>query len=529
MSITLDWLLHQSPLENLVLLTCPHLINSTVSSVNIMDNPDVLKWTKKDELIFTSGYVFLEKPELQETILREIKTSGCAALCFKTKRYFDSVPKEILELAEEIDLPIIESPFYYTFSDMAKAINNQLQMAEFEEVAKEQTLYNTLFHLVFEQRPFSEALEVLSNHLELSLFVIDGNRKCCWQYVQPKDAGVFGSFSEEHSYVHFQLSPKEYPQQVLSIGIWKDMGCIFPMQDNQYFLCIPMTTIDFLPEHLISHAIKIISFTSSDVIAKQPNINGYYDSFFHYLMNGRAQNELETLQLCKYYGFPLQESRICLLLSPVQKDYTLDSNAIIEKIKSILKDAPFPATSHFVAYGKHMICLYLFGDSDILPAFARYFAEQFHTLTQGVFLVGSSSCSGDLNHLPAAYQEATFMASLLDLFPDQRTFLYPDYLLFWQIQNMPALERQKFVEDSIGPLLAYDREHHASLTETLDAYCTAMFNGSSAATTLYIHRNTFVKRMEKIKQLLHFEEETIFLFSSLYFALSIHRFDKSKR
>ena len=62
---TIKWLLKDSGLSNLRLLTSFSHINSPIQSVNVLDNPDVSKWFKKDELILTTGFIFLGNPELQ--------------------------------------------------------------------------------------------------------------------------------------------------------------------------------------------------------------------------------------------------------------------------------------------------------------------------------------------------------------------------------------------------------------------------------------------------------------------------------
>lgn len=116
---TIKWLLKDSGLSNLRLLTSFSHINSPIQSVNVLDNPDVSKWFKKDELILTTGFIFLGNPELQRSIVRDLKEFGCAALAIKIRRYFRSIPEAILDEAAKLDFPIIELPFFYGFSTIS--------------------------------------------------------------------------------------------------------------------------------------------------------------------------------------------------------------------------------------------------------------------------------------------------------------------------------------------------------------------------------------------------------------------------
>ena len=117
---TIKWLLKDSGLSNLRLLTSFSHINSPIQSVNVLDNPDVSKWFKKDELILTTGFVLLNNPELQRSIVRDLKEFGCAALAIKIRRFFHSIPEEILDEAAKLDFPIIELPFFYRANCQAK-------------------------------------------------------------------------------------------------------------------------------------------------------------------------------------------------------------------------------------------------------------------------------------------------------------------------------------------------------------------------------------------------------------------------
>ena len=94
---TLNWLLKTSGLKNIKLLTSPTSLNTPISSVNVLDNPDVLKWFQRDELILTTGFVFKEHPEMMATSIKALKEAGCCALGIKVPRYFRTVPEALRE------------------------------------------------------------------------------------------------------------------------------------------------------------------------------------------------------------------------------------------------------------------------------------------------------------------------------------------------------------------------------------------------------------------------------------------------
>lgn len=60
---------------------------------------------------------------------------------------------------------------------------------------------------------------------------------------------------------------------------------------------------------------------------------------------------------------------------------------------------------------------------------------------------------------------------------------------------------QGFVTDTLGPLLAHDRDRRTELTSTLDAYFASGNSPQSAAKRLHVHPNTVARRLERIREL----------------------------
>ena len=90
---TLNWLIQDSNLNNLRLITGENHILQEIRSVNVLDNPDVLKWFKQDELILTTGYCFKDRSSLQRQMIKDMHDIGCTALAIKTKRFFRQIPE----------------------------------------------------------------------------------------------------------------------------------------------------------------------------------------------------------------------------------------------------------------------------------------------------------------------------------------------------------------------------------------------------------------------------------------------------
>ena len=491
MKLTLDWLLTQSTLQGLKLLTCHSLTSTQICGVNIMDNPDTVQWIKPGELILTTGYIFVGHTDLQKQIPADLKKAGCAALCIKSKRFFDEIPPEILESAEQAQLPIIELPYQYSLSDISEEISRQLYHLQFEEIASEQSLFNELFNGYFQKKPLSELLEIVAQYLGCPVFILDKQQQNIWS-----------------SQSEFAVPLDETP------------SAVFPFSNPRYSLCIYDKTNRELPVSTLTHVVKILDFSRVNIGMRSSGRQNYYDSFFQFVMNEENFSESTAIQISEYYGFPYPCSAICVLLSAANK-HTLHTQEISAECQRILHNLSITLNSYFLAWNQNLICLCFFDEKS---KSASYNAKCFVASAQKeLFFPVLFGISRPIpRKLPDAFQEASFMLSLSRIFPDKKVFFFHDYLIFHQIAALSEDEKNEFYTMTVKPLVDFDRENHTSLTETLQKYFECHLNSSLAASKLYIHRNTFLNRMEKIQSLIDFHPDDPHNLFSIYYGLCIY-------
>ncbi len=70
------------------------------------------------------------------------------------------------------------------------------------------------------------------------------------------------------------------------------------------------------------------------------------------------------------------------------------------------------------------------------------------------------------------------------------------YRLIFAAEHLP--EMQGFLEETLGSLLAYDRDHGADLVRTLEAFFEANCSPKETAQLLHVHRNTVLYRLDRI-------------------------------
>ena len=71
-------------------------LDRLVRFVNIMEVPEVLRWTRDDELLLTTGYPLRSTPEALEDFVAALDDRHLAGLAVKLGRYLDALPSAML-------------------------------------------------------------------------------------------------------------------------------------------------------------------------------------------------------------------------------------------------------------------------------------------------------------------------------------------------------------------------------------------------------------------------------------------------
>ena len=80
---------------------------------------------------------------------------------------------------------------------------------------------------------------------------------------------------------------------------------------------------------------------------------------------------------------------------------------------------------------------------------------------------------------------------------------FDDFLIYHLLDSGGnAGELENFFQNTVGKLVSFDEENNTDLVKTLEAFFASRGNISSAAKELFIHRNTMMYRLDRIKLIL---------------------------
>ncbi len=126
-----------------------------------------------------------------------------------------------------------------------------------------------------------------------------------------------------------------------------------------------------------------------------------------------------------------------------------------------------------------------------------------------------------VKELSKSYQQASIARKTLEA---EGVVSYRELGIFQLLFFIDDKERiREYVNGYLAPVVEYDKYNNQNLLETLREYLKSGANVSKAAQTLYIHRNTMIKRIEKIEELLNISLKNPDTYNEIYNAVRIYK------
>ena len=133
LGISLEKLLTLETLGGSKILAGATGITKRITKVNVMEVPDIIEWVSEGEFLITTAYSIKDNIKILLELIPKLNTKGVAGLGIKVGRYVSELPRDIIDLADELGFPIIEVPFSVSHTDvisgiLTEVINDQMNM-----------------------------------------------------------------------------------------------------------------------------------------------------------------------------------------------------------------------------------------------------------------------------------------------------------------------------------------------------------------------------------------------------------------
>lgn len=530
MATTIEWLINQKNMEGFNLLAGDAGNGRLIRGINIMDNPDTVRWLKGGELILSTGY-FLTSPQIYRTLIRDLYTQGCAGLGIKMNRYIDKLPDEMVEQANDHGFPIISIPYDSTMDQIANLVYRSIYEEEMDNTFILASTYKELTENMFKIHSTKHILKSIAKFIEVPLFLTDENLSIIEHRI-PKgsDLQLVPPISEDGTKL-FSATEAEYFKE-------KSVSQTAPLfehtiehDDIRYdFVIVPITNRSALMGYLVclnrDSVLKKIHYDffsniNSLLCISMMNNNVYtmgeqnsLSSFYNNLLTGKITVLKDIESHCIQHSFNYTSPYICTVMRSIDFERMTISKrrAVAQKLYLAIQQIAADSTARydFVTVQSDLV-LFCFLEPNIsnqqcIMEQKRFFSELLSKTPEldMDFYIGTSNICSGADNIKKCYDRACSAIELgKKLHPETNLFSYhADNIYHFLTANFERNRMFEIYKEYLEPLDKADSENNSELALTLYKYIESSGNIAKTAKDLFIHRNTMFYRLDQIKELL---------------------------
>jgi PucR family transcriptional regulator, purine catabolism regulatory protein len=500
-----------------------------VEWVSVMEYP-VENYIRKNEFVLSTAMGCGTDLFVFRRFVRDVIDSGAAALAIAVGRYVQTIPQEVLQLAEEENFPVIELPWNIRFSDITHSVLSKLYHWQKKIADRSEELQKELLHLFLTNGTLSQAAEVIWNKIGRPVAIVN------------KDGTLKGQSKNAKSLIAKWM---HYIRAVSGNNLWnpssylgKNIGTIFAngpiiqvkihtSDINGYLLFEPPpeTVLEFYPaseeKRLLEVAVTSIAlwFLREDAI-RETEIR-LKDDFVWKLAQGEYDYWEDIQSRAKLLGYNLHLPYVCIIGSPENLNdlyqYTAANPITIEQwriqaIRSIEEQIVLVGKairrSVMTTCQEEQFIIFLEVPLDQVKEtfllFLDFVENRLEKLLPGLIMSwGIGENHAEVKTFSKSFEDAKIALAIgrQRMGPGQRntyanTGIYRIILAL--AGNHDVLD---VIQYTIGDLVDYDKMRKSDLIATLTAYIRNQGNVSKTARDLSLHRHTLLYRLRKIESI----------------------------
>lgn len=490
-------------------------VDHPITSLNMMESPDVINWVKSGQFIISTGYCIRDDIKVQKQIILDLSRAGCAGLAIKIMRFFRTIPQHMIDLAEEQGFPLFEIPDNYNISEVMNNINQTVYAKKLEEMEIAYRIFNTFTEAavsgseaeVIRQLGMLAHSDVVASYLNWRRFA---------SYISPTIDLQAEELAAEETPVDFTSYQIEEGQATKTVVLERERTFyrhLFPICYNG----LPRGYISIWNQRQeMARNEKIAARSAANIIAillekKHRDAESQYSQKEIFLLDeicNRVQSERVALSRASAANMDTKWCYRCIILKKIDNVKSKGYTDIKAKEAEILKQEIRVAYPHssLIQVENNLVAILGQSGAEIqveTEAFVAFVREKLWKNTEDL-LIGIGGCY-PISKLHVSYKQAKEAIKIYLLRKNE----YRENIIYYDSIKVPAYlitmeeeKRHDLHKRIIKRIEEYDFEHGSELLWTMKAYFRNNANISQTARQLFIHRNTLLFRLEKIENLL---------------------------
>lgn len=515
--VTVQEMLQFEALKPLQLLAGHGGIGRKITSVNVMEVPDIEGWVTADQLLLTTAFSIKDDAAALNNLIPLLAQKGLAGIVIKS-RYLEDIPPEMIAAANEYNFPLLEMPASFSHATVIQDIYSAIMNKQIKTINLSAQLRQDMMNIVINGGNFSEICSMLYDLYKFPIWITDSN----WN--------IQASSSENKEV--FSIVRSAIVNNTDFVGTISTSRRVLPFPahaNSSSIIYIPVYIRNFCHGYIIALAEDdritsnfIIALEQSAIIsallfsnriALQIAQARYINAFLLEWLSGKVTREEQLYDLAGSVGWEIENNYALILVSPLEQTVQPASKSF--EIDSILQNS-FANTLFYENYKYQMGSV---GQSVVIlvkmktgssPASVnnqtRKLIEKLHDNLPKDIIHTVKFSTGHFRpyfmDMPKCYAEAVNAFSVGSRFtPDEYVYIFDSLGIYSFMYSVDPQERARIIEELYTPLVEYDNTHNSELIKTLKAYYKCDTIIAHVAKELFLHYNTVKYRLKSIEQL----------------------------
>ncbi|MBI0580855.1 PucR family transcriptional regulator ligand-binding domain-containing protein [Neobacillus cucumis] len=496
-------------------------MNRQVKWIHILETNENQSLIDGNELILTTGLFYNGDLNTGLSFLRELIRQNASALCIELGANFSSIPSEMIEMAESNDFPLIIFTGKIKFVEITRDIHALLINSNAKALKELETFHKNLSQLNLQSKGISTILQAFHQMFSLNViyYPIDGDTIFLPQLnptIQKECIELFRIQIEKYSVENTEQMQKTVDQEnillyqpVIAMGqCLAYVGIVIVEREVDEFLSLSLDyTVTAIAQNLLRRLfIEERNFHEQNILLNDILNNRIQGEELLRTKLGLIPNDMRDF--CFYCGvmewvFPR--------LYTAYDDLGTTQQSMVVMVRNMLKRHFFQTV--ILPLGNRVYLLVYQTQIDrkqmrpiqerIGMAILQLKKAVSNLLENREIFIGVSNPAHLLTQAYQGFQEAKQVIEIAKITESNPDPFYENMGIFRILLNMKDNRTTpSFINDYLGRVIQYDKEHGHRLLETLKVYLNNNSSKQKTAKELFIHRQTLYYRLEKLEELL---------------------------
>ena len=484
-------------------------LDKNVSTVSVMDAPDIYNWMKGGEFLITTGYVMKDNPsELRDLVVR-LDKNGVAALGIKLGRFIEELPPEVKKVGDMLDFPIIHIPTQYAFTDIINPVLSKIVNAQAKKLEMSEKIHKFFTQVAIEGKGISDIMDTLYKMVNRDLAFID------LVFNEDYIRGNSNEFRKDIENLELKDLLEKYYSYSVQIGS-SVYGYIIVRESRETSSLMDLDRIT------IESASTVLKLEIQKRISNNQIEQKYRDEFVRDLLVNNIRTLEEANSRAALYGWKINKGLVCLIVDIdnfKEKFISLENTKKLEEERNKIFDlaiSKMKRNFYQCLYANYSDSIVFLVEPDIKPMEAFFnklekvskeIREETKANTNFTVTIGIGSYKESIMDVYISFVEAQKAVRIgRTIYAKDRTHVYSELGVYRMLYNLSLEEEaDSFCSECLQKLIDYDAENNGEYMNTLRCLVKNDWNLKQTAEELFIHYNTMKYRFSRICEIINLD------------------------